>query len=259
MSQEMKEGTLELKGNEPNKGATPDNLRVQAKGNAPSPVNLTSAERQNEIRNYEISKVNKHVRSPMGRLAKVSAAVVVDGTYQGTGKNRQYVSRNPEEMKNLENIVKTAIGYNEERKDQVEVINMPFYWSGLGEETTEEKTPVWEKYLQQYYKPVISLILAFLLIFFVVRPLLKKKGSGSGKGGSLSPEVDPSGEPFPLRRRRRHRWLRWDRRRNPRPSVTKIRPCKSRRKIRPKQPGSSRRGFRRKSSRMVFIEGTACP
>jgi flagellar M-ring protein FliF len=175
-SQELREGTLELKGNDPNKGATPDNLRVQARGNAPSPVNLTSAERQNEIRNYEISKVNKHVRTPMGRLAKVSAAVIVDGIYQGTGKDRQYVSRNPEEMKNLENIVKTAIGYNEERKDQVEVINMPFYWSGLGEETTEEKAPVWEKYLQQYYKPVISLILAFLLIFFVVRPLLKKKG-----------------------------------------------------------------------------------
>ncbi len=100
---------------------------------------------------------------------------------RGPGKNRQYVSRNPEEMKNLENIVKTAIGYNEERKDQVEVINMPFYWSGLGEETTEEKTPVWEKYLQQYYKPVVSLILAFLLIFFVVRPLLKKKGLGLEK------------------------------------------------------------------------------
>jgi flagellar M-ring protein FliF len=192
LSQELKEGTLELKGNEPNKGATPDNLRVQAKGNAISPVNLTSAERQNEIRNYEISKVNKHVRTPMGRLTKVSAAVVVDGSYKGTGKNRQYVSRNPDEMKNLENIVKTAIGYNEERKDQVEVINMPFYWSVIGEETTEEKTPVWEKYLQMYYKPVISLILAFLLIFFVVRPLLRKKGLGLEKEDlSLLKSVPP--------------------------------------------------------------------
>jgi flagellar M-ring protein FliF len=193
---EPKENSLELKGNDPNKGATPDNLRVQTKGNPPSPVNLTSAERQNEIRNYEISKVNKHVRTPMGRLVKVSAAVVVDGTYQGTGKNRQYVSRNPEEMKNLENIVKTAVGYNEERKDQVEVINMPFYWSGIGEETTEEKTPVWEKYLQQYYKPVISLILAFLLIFFVVRPLLKKKGLGLEKEDlSLLKSIPPGALP----------------------------------------------------------------
>jgi flagellar M-ring protein FliF len=202
-SGEMKENTLEVRGNDPNKGATPDNLRVQTKGNPPSPVNLTSAERQNEIRNYEISKVNKHVRTPMGRLTKVSAAVVVDGSYQGTGKNRQYVSRNPEEMKNLENIVRTAIGYNEERRDQVEVINMPFYSSVIGEETNEEKTPVWEKYLQMYYKPVISLILAFLLIFFVVRPLLKKRSPGLEKEdlsllrsvppGTLPPQTEHMG------------------------------------------------------------------
>ncbi len=181
-SGEPKEGTLELKGNDPKKGATPDNLKVQVKGSPPAPVNLTSAERQNEIRNYEISKVNKHIRTPMGKVAKVSAAVVVDGLYQGSGKNRQYVSRNPDEMKNLENIVKKAIGYNEDRKDQVEVINMPFYWSVMEEETKEEKIPVWEKYLQMYYKPAISLILAFLFIFFVVRPFLKKR--------SFSPEKE---------------------------------------------------------------------
>jgi flagellar M-ring protein FliF len=179
---EPKGGTLELKGNDPKKGATPDNLKVQTKGNPPAPVNLTSAERQNEIRNYEISKVSKHTRAPMGKVAKVSVAVVVDGSYQGSGKTRQYVSRNPDEMKNLENIVKKAIGYNEDRKDQVEVINMPFYWSVMEEETKEEKIPVWEKYLQIYYKPAISLILAFLFIFFVVRPFLKKR--------SFSPEKE---------------------------------------------------------------------
>jgi flagellar M-ring protein FliF len=175
LSGESKEASLEVKGNEPNKGATPDNLRVQTKGSTPPPVNLTSAERQNEVRNYEISKVNKRIRAPVGKTAKISAAVIVDGSYKGSGKNREYVPRGQEEMKNLENIVKKAIGYDQERKDQVEVINMPFYWSVVEEETKEEKAPVWEKYLQIGYKPVISLILAFLFIFFVVRPLLKKR------------------------------------------------------------------------------------
>ncbi|MEI9477697.1 MAG: flagellar basal-body MS-ring/collar protein FliF [Deltaproteobacteria bacterium] len=192
-SGEPKEGTLELKGNDPKKGATPENLKVQTKGSPPSPVNLTSADRQSEIRNYEISKVNKHIRAPMGKVAKVSAAVVVDGSYQGSGKNRQYVSRNPDEMKNLENIVKKAIGYDEDRKDQVEVINMPFYWSVMEEETkNEEKIPVWEKYLQMYYKPAISLILAFLFIFFVVRPFLKKRSfSPENEEASLLQSVPP--------------------------------------------------------------------
>lgn len=176
-----REGTLELKGNEPKKGATPDNLKIQAKGSAPSPVNMTSAERQNEIRNYEISKINRHVRAPTGRVIKVSAAVVVDGMYKGMGKNREYVPRSQDEMKNLENIVKKAIGYDEERKDQVEVINMPFYWSGMEEEMKEEKPPSWEKYLQMGYKPLISLILVLLFIVFVVRPMLNKRSLAPAK------------------------------------------------------------------------------
>jgi len=120
--------------------------------------------------------VNRHIRNPMGKLAKVSAAVVVDGSYKGTGKTREYVSRTQEEMKNLENIVKKAIGYNEERKDQVEVINMPFYWSVVEEEMKEEKTNVWKDYLHMGYKPVVSVILILLFFFVVVRPLLKKRG-----------------------------------------------------------------------------------
>jgi flagellar biosynthesis/type III secretory pathway M-ring protein FliF/YscJ len=43
-----------------------------------------------------------------------------------------------------------------------------------------------------YYKPVISLILAFLLIFFVVRPLLKKRSPGLEKEDlSLLKSVPP--------------------------------------------------------------------
>jgi len=182
-STEPREGSLELKGSDPKKGASPDNLKVQSRS-APPPVNLSSAERENEVRNYEISKVNKHIRTPVGKLIKVSAAVVVDGTYKGSGKSRAYVPRSSDEMKNLENIVKKAVGYNEERKDQVEVINMPFYGSVLEEETKEEKPPVWKEYFQIGYKPVISLILAFLFIFFVVKPLLKKRNISPGAGES---------------------------------------------------------------------------
>jgi len=178
-SGETKEGSLEVKGTEPKKGATPENVKVQARGGA-APVNLTSAERQNEIRNYEISKVNRHVRNPMGKLAKMSVAVVVDGSYKGAGKNREYVPRTQDEMKNLENIVKKAIGYSEERKDQVEVINMPFYWSVVEEEIKEEKTNVWKEYLHVGYKPVVSVILILLFFFIVVRPLLKKRSFSPG-------------------------------------------------------------------------------
>ena len=143
--------------------------------------NANSSERQHDIRNYEVSKINKHVTNPIGQVKKISAAVVVDGTYKESvdekgQKNKQYVPRSQEEMKSLESIVKKAIGYSEERKDQVEVINMPFYGAVPEEDIKEVKgSPWWQEYLLMGYKPVVSLVLALLFIFFVFRPLLKRR------------------------------------------------------------------------------------
>jgi flagellar M-ring protein FliF len=145
------------------------------------PLSTNSSERQHEIRNYEISRINKHVKNPVGQVKKVSAAVIVDGTYkEGTdakgNKGKQYAPRSQEEMKSLENIVKKAIGYSEERKDQVEVINMPFYGPTVEEDThVEQGSPWWRDYLMMAYKPAVSLILALLFLLFVIRPLLKKR------------------------------------------------------------------------------------
>jgi flagellar M-ring protein FliF len=147
----------------------------------PPPLNTNSSERQHEIRNYEISRINKHVKNPIGQVKKVSAAVIVDGIYkEGTdakgNKGKQYTPRSQEEMKNLETLVKKAIGYSQERGDQVEVINMPFYGSTPEEDThVEQGSPWWRDYLMMAYKPAVSLILALLFLLFVIRPLLKKR------------------------------------------------------------------------------------
>jgi flagellar M-ring protein FliF len=141
---------------------------------------MSPMERQNEIRNYEISKVNKQTKSPVGGVKRISAAVVIDGIYKeetGTGGNKEkkYASRSQDEMKHLENVVKKAIGFNEGRGDQVEVINLPFYWSTADEETKAEEESSYQHYLPMIYKPAISLVLVLLFIFFVLRPILKKR------------------------------------------------------------------------------------
>lgn len=155
----------------------------KAKGSeasASSATNLSESERQNELRNYEVSKINKRIKSPIGTVKRISAAVIVDGIHKETtdskGKRqKQYQPRTPEEMKSLENIVKKAIGYDEGRGDQIEVLNIPFHLSPLDEEGVGGKTEGWKEYLLIAYKPAVSLILALLFVFFVVRPLLKKR------------------------------------------------------------------------------------
>ncbi|MGQ9646117.1 MAG: flagellar basal-body MS-ring/collar protein FliF [Thermodesulfobacteriota bacterium] len=168
------------------------------------PVSTNSSERNHEIRNYEISRINKHIKTPVGQVKRLSAAVIVDGNYkEGTdakgNREKQYVPRSAEELKSLENIVKKAIGYSEERGDQVEVTTMPFYGSIAEEEPKPEKEGFrWQEYMMIGYKPVVSLILAFLFIFFVIRPLVKKKVLGPEGEASLlesgpSPAISSGG------------------------------------------------------------------
>jgi len=168
-----------------------------------APLNANSSERQHEIRNYEVSRINKHIKNPVGKVVKVSAAVIVDGAYKEVAdakgkKEKQYVPRSQEEMKNLENIVKKAIGYDEERGDQVEVIHMPFYWSISEEETKPVKGSPWQEYLMIAYKPIVSLVLALLFILFVIRPLFKRGFFTPGREMTALPSVSSPGAPETL-------------------------------------------------------------
>jgi flagellar M-ring protein FliF len=156
-------------------------LEAKARTVEPIPLQSNQSERQNEVRNYEISRVNKRIKSPVGIVKKISAAVIVDGTYKEVAdakgkKGREYQARSPEEMKSLEAMVKKAIGFDEARGDQVEVINMPFTWSMAEEDSKPAAAEGWKEYILISYKPLVSLGLAVLFIFFVVRPLLRRRG-----------------------------------------------------------------------------------
>lgn len=170
------------------------------------------SDRQSEVRNYEISKINKRIKNPVGVIKKISAAVIVDGTYtestdQKGNRIRKYSPRSQEEMKGLENLVKKAIGYEEQRGDQVEVINMPFYSSNIEEDVRPVSDSFINKYIPMIYKPAISLGLALLLIVFVIRPILKNRSMIQKVEGSniptstsqaISNEIFQETKPTPL-------------------------------------------------------------
>ncbi len=172
---------------------------------APAPFQTNQAERQNEIRNFEISKINKHIKNPVGSVKKLSVAVIIDGSYKeaadakGGAKTRQFIARPPEELEKLANIVKTAMGYDEKRGDQIEVISMPFSWAITEEEPKAASGIPWREYLLVAYKPVVSLLLAVLFIFFVVRPLLRRREYAPSEArmipGNPTPALAAEGSP----------------------------------------------------------------
>lgn len=131
------------------------------------------SEKKNETINYEISKITSHTVNNPGEIKRLSAVVLVDGTYTGQegSKEKKYNPRSEEDLKKIEEMVKRAIGFNQERGDDVKVVNMPFE-TVSEEELPAPKKEIWPVIITaaKYAVPLIGIILIFLLI---IRPLMK--------------------------------------------------------------------------------------
>ncbi len=146
-------------------------------GGAGNGANANSAENRTEgTVNYEISKkVTNHVRDT-GIVNRISIAVLVDGTYTVNEEGqRTYKPRPEQEMTQLANLVRSAIGFDDNRGDKIEVINMQF---AAGEEKPDEPLVMFfgldKNDMLRMAEILVLSIVAILVILLVVRPLLTR-------------------------------------------------------------------------------------
>jgi flagellar M-ring protein FliF len=140
-----------------------------------------------ETVNYEISRTTRTEVSEGGRVRRLSVAVAVDGvTSPGEGANAQpqYQPRSAEEMQRLTQLVRSAVGFNAERGDVVEVVNTQFA-HGPAEAAAPE--PGMFAFLgnldiMRIIEIVAALIASLAFVFFVLRPLI----AGLIRGGANS-------------------------------------------------------------------------
>jgi flagellar M-ring protein FliF len=145
-----------------------------------------------EIVNYEISHTTKTEVLDAGRLRRVSAAVLVDGTYSKNAKGEMvYRPLAKEEIDRIAALVRSAIGYDAKRGDQVEVVNLRFAETA----PIPINTPTgWMSYLQfskedimRWAEMGVMLVLGLIVMFTVVRPLVRRivtpEGAVAGTGG----------------------------------------------------------------------------
>jgi len=169
-----------------------------------------TSEKKTETINYEIAKTVSHTTDPVGTIAKLSVAVLVDGKYtsetDAAGKvTKTYAPRADDELKKLEDLVKNAIGFSAERQDQVQVSNLQFEDAGMLDIPADQGTaPAGPSMVQQIFeyvppKLIIGLILFLLIFFLVLKPLMKTltappmvpvlppgvAGAGGGQGGRV--------------------------------------------------------------------------
>ncbi len=147
-----------------------DAVRTVARTNA---QNNTSMQKR-ATRNYELDKTISHTRMPVGTLRRMSVAVLLDykRTLDDSG-NISYVEHSPEELEQITSLVKEAIGYNVLRGDAINVMNAEFTRPGPIEALPN--TPLWKQpWLWDIVKQVLGALFIILLVFGVLRPILKK-------------------------------------------------------------------------------------
>lgn len=132
------------------------------------------SKRESERLNYEIAKTHKHKLMPVGSIKRITAAVIVDGTqpYPTDGSKPEFEPRPKEQMQQIEDIVKTAIGFKPKR-DTVQVHNILFELAPDQIEAIKERKEENRTYIATLAVSA-AIALALVLFFaFIVRPYFR--------------------------------------------------------------------------------------
>jgi flagellar M-ring protein FliF len=122
--------------------------------------------------NYEISKMVKNHVSETGVVKRLSIAVLVDGTYSIDKKTGDmiYAPRSEEDLKKYTALIKTAVGFDENRNDRIEIVNMQFIKDFTP--VVEESNMSWFKaQLPNLLQTVVIGLVVVLVLLLVVRPI----------------------------------------------------------------------------------------
>ncbi|MBL8546401.1 MAG: flagellar M-ring protein FliF [Hyphomonadaceae bacterium] len=153
-----------------------------------------------ETINYEISNTTRTEVSEGGRIRRLSVAVAVNGTSTpgADGAEATYAPRTEEEMQRLTALVRSAVGFNQERGDIVEVVNTQF--ASLAPGGAAAAAPGMFDFLgnldvMRIIEIVAALIAALAFTFFVLRPLvggLLRGGASAANAGAVPALAGPS-------------------------------------------------------------------
>ncbi|MDB5602006.1 MAG: flagellar M-ring protein FliF [Xanthobacteraceae bacterium] len=179
---------------------TVSNELPNANANASGAQARDQSKKSEETLNYEISRVTKTEVIEGGRVNRLSIAVLVDGTY---GKNEKgesvYQPRTKDEIDRIAALVRSSVGFDQRRGDQVEVVNLRF---ADGQNVPTPELTGWQAMLQfskedimRGVELVVMFLLGALVLLLVVRPLVRrmitpdKPAPALAATGALPPEL----------------------------------------------------------------------
>lgn len=161
--------------------AQPD-AEVQTAGVAAAPA----SERREATTNYEVDRTITHLQHAVGTVSRLSVAVIINHVADADGEPQPLP---PEQLEQLRNLVKEAMGYSEARGDSLNLVHSEFA-------RTPDIRVVWwrDPYNIGLAKTVggwlLAIVLAGWLWFAVLRPLLRQQLAGATPPAGESPDEE---------------------------------------------------------------------
>ncbi|GAA7365701.1 flagellar basal-body MS-ring/collar protein FliF [Helicobacter pylori] len=135
-------------------------------------------EKSQNTTNYEVGKTISEIKGEFGTLVRLNAAVVVDGKYKivlKDGANAlEYEPLSDESLKKINALVKQAIGYNQNRGDDVAVSNFEFNPMApmIDNATLSEKIMHKTQKILGSFTPLIKYVLVFIVLFIFYKKVI---------------------------------------------------------------------------------------
>ncbi len=127
----------------------------------------------NETSNYEVDRTIRHTKMNVGDVQRLSVAVVVNYRTLADGKTAALTA---DQLKQIEDLTREAMGYSEKRGDTLNVVNSPFN----AKDDVGGQLPFWQQqaFIDQLMSAgrwLLVLIVAFILWRKAVRPQLVRR------------------------------------------------------------------------------------
>jgi flagellar M-ring protein FliF len=166
-----------------NEANNPQPVTVQ--GNLPGGNNTGDSSSQSSTRrnrteetvNRDTPRTERMVVQEIGRIKRLSVAVLVDGvrTKDAEGKDL-YTPRSEQELKEIQRLVSSAVGLDTSRGDTIEVVNLQFERDALyyADDTGNKIFGIPSEELLKLAETLVLGLVAILVLLLIVRPLVNR-------------------------------------------------------------------------------------
>lgn len=157
----------------------------------------TQESRQEETTNFEIGRTIRNVLREQPVMRRLSVGVLVDGVMEPReGGGTQWRERSEAELARIATLVRSAVGFNEQRGDRVEVVSMRF---AEAEVQAPPQHPfgieITGAMVTRLIETAVIGVLALLALLLVARPVARRLAltlappaalAGGGQGGAAA-------------------------------------------------------------------------